>query len=67
MIDTTNLPPVMTLNQAAAVLGMHRHTVVSLAKAGHIRGRQLGRNWRFTRDDILELRNGNSPETTQRR
>jgi excisionase family DNA binding protein len=45
---------VLTLEQAAKLLQMHEHTVVRLAQEGAIPGRKLGRQWRFSRQALLE-------------
>jgi excisionase family DNA binding protein len=48
-----NLPPVMTIAEVAAYLGLHELTVRRLAREGAIPALKLGRQWRVKRD-LLE-------------
>lgn len=57
----TDQPEVLTLEQAAALLGFSTKTVVKRAREGKIRGKQLAgprSPWRFTRAAIMEALNG---------
>jgi len=48
-----NLPPIMTIAEVAAYLGLHELTVRRLAREGAIPALKLGRQWRVKRD-LLE-------------
>ena len=45
----------MTAQEVAAFLRMPKSTVYYLAQTGELPGFQLGRSWRFPKDDILKL------------
>ena len=47
------LPPIMTIAEVAAYLGLHELTVRRLAREGAIPALKLGRQWRVKRD-LLE-------------
>ena len=42
-------------SQVAALLKIHVRTVYRLAEEGVIPGNRIGRNWRFSKKNILEL------------
>ena len=42
----------MTLEQAADYLGKHPHTLERWARGGKVRACKVGREWRFTLDDL---------------
>ena len=46
---------IMTLSEVAALLKIHLKTVYKLAEKGVIPGNRIGRSWRFSRTDVLEL------------
>lgn len=46
---------VMTPSEVAALLKIHLKTVYKLAEKGVIPGNRIGRSWRFSRGDVLEL------------
>ena len=46
---------IMTPSEVAALLKIHLKTVYKLAEKGVIPGNRIGRSWRFSRDDVLEL------------
>ena len=42
----------LTLDEAAEVLRLHRRTVREYVRRGELRGRVIGRRWRFRRRDL---------------
>jgi excisionase family DNA binding protein len=46
---------IMTPSEVAALLKIHLKTVYKLAEKGVIPGNRIGRSWRFSRNDVLEL------------
>jgi excisionase family DNA binding protein len=46
---------IMTPSEVAALLKIHLKTVYKLAEKGVIPGNRIGRSWRFSRSDVLEL------------
>lgn len=64
---------IMTPSEVATLLKIHLKTVYKLAEKGVIPGNRIGRSWRFSRNDVLDLvsskplnfsdRNGEDSET----
>ena len=48
----TDLPEVLTMQQAADLLQVSVRTVQRMVKSGDLPGRQVGRQWRFDRDQL---------------
>ena len=46
---------IMTPSEVASLLKIHLKTVYKLAEKGIIPGNRIGRSWRFSRGDVLEL------------
>ena len=46
---------IMTPSEVAALLKIHLKTVYKWAEKGVIPGNRIGRSWRFSRSDVLEL------------
>ena len=46
---------IMNPSEVAALLKIHLKTVYKLAERGVIPGNRIGRSWRFSRSDVLEL------------
>lgn len=46
---------IMTPSEVAALLKIHLKTVYKLAEKGVIPGNRIGRSWRFSRNDVLDL------------
>ena len=46
---------IITPSQVAALLKIHVRTVYRLAESGVIPGNRIGRNWRFSKKNVLEL------------
>jgi excisionase family DNA binding protein len=47
-------PAVLTPAQAAELLQVEERLIVELATAGHLPGRRLGDQWRFSREALLQ-------------
>jgi excisionase family DNA binding protein len=54
---------IMTPSEVAALLKIHLKTVYKLAEKGVIPGNRIGRSWRFSRSDVLELVSNNKSMT----
>jgi excisionase family DNA binding protein len=46
---------VITGAEVATLLKMHLKTIYKLAESGNIPGRRIGRSWRFSRSEVLQL------------
>lgn len=46
---------IMTPSEVAQLLKIHLKTVYKLAEKGVIPGSRIGRSWRFSRSDVMEL------------
>ena len=46
---------IMTPSEVADMLKIHLKTVYKLAEKGVIPGNRIGRSWRFSRSDVMEL------------
>ena len=46
---------IMTPSEVADLLKIHLKTVYKLAEKGVIPGNRIGRSWRFSRSDVMEL------------
>jgi excisionase family DNA binding protein len=57
----TDLPEILTLEEAAKLLRVSTKTLVKRAREGKVRGQQLagpGSPWRFARSAVMEAVNG---------
>lgn len=53
MTDPNEMPPLMTVGQAASILnGMPERTVRKFCETGAIYAVKIGRQWRVNRDDL---------------
>jgi len=52
-MDTTN-KEVLNADEAAEFLGFNPYTIREKARLGEIPGRKIGREWRFSRRQLLE-------------
>jgi excisionase family DNA binding protein len=70
VLDTTKMPvgfarpspgtrDVLTTAQLAELLQTDERTVRTLARAGELPGRKIGRDWRFSRAAVLDWLGGN--------
>ena len=55
--EATPLPLVFTAQEAAEYLRFSESTILRLAGQGFIPGAKIGRQWRFSRETILNLLN----------
>lgn len=53
--EIDSMEEIMTPSEVAALLKIHLKTVYKLAERGVIPGNRIGRSWRFSRGDVLEL------------
>ena len=53
--ENDRMEEIMTPSEVAALLKIHLKTVYKLAERGVIPGNRIGRSWRFSRSDVLEL------------
>ena len=49
------LEEILTPAEVAAILRIHVRTVYKLVEEGVIPGNRIGRSWRFSKKDILDL------------
>ena len=49
----SELPLVLTSDQAALVLQINRRTLTNMLDRGALRGVKIGKEWRVSRDDAL--------------
>ena len=49
---------IMTPSEVAVLLKIHLKTVYKLAEKGVIPGSRIGRSWRFSKNDVMELVSG---------
>jgi len=53
--EKKRMEEIMTPSEVAALLKIHLKTVYKLAERGVIPGNRIGRSWRFSRNDVMEL------------
>ena len=58
-MNTENLVQILTLDETAILLRINRATLLELVKRKQIPSRQVGRQWRFSRDHVLAWLSGN--------
>lgn len=51
--DTRQLPVVLTVEKAAQFLDINEKTLRKLLKAGDIKGKKVGEQWRILKADVL--------------
>lgn len=51
----------LSLNQAASLLGISRSTMSRWQREGRIQGRKMGRQWRYRRTDLLKIGQASHP------
>lgn len=62
MSPQQDLPEILTMEQAAELLQVSVRTIQRLVKTGEIPGRQVGTQWRFHRDQLIDWVRGRDPE-----
>ena len=69
--EWSDLPLVLTSDQAAAVLQVNRRTLTNMLDRGTLRGVKIGKEWRVSRAEMMRLVEGNGtkipPVTTSAR
>lgn len=53
--DKTRQDEILTLEQVAKLLKLHRRTIYNLVRNGTLPGRRVGRSWRFLRSEIMKF------------
>jgi excisionase family DNA binding protein len=53
--EKLSVEEIMTPSEVADLLKIHLKTVYKLAEKGVIPGNRIGRSWRFSRSDVMEL------------
>jgi excisionase family DNA binding protein len=59
---TTRMPVMLTIPDAAAVLGVHHTTVRQLIHSGELRAKKVGRVWRISATALREFMGDSAPE-----
>lgn len=53
-LASSELPDVLTVEQAAELLQLSSKTLKRLAQAGRVPGRRVGNQWRFSRQALMD-------------
>lgn len=59
----SDLPLVLTSEQAAEVLQINRRTLTNMLDRGTLRGVKIGKEWRVSRTEIMRFVEGNGTKT----
>jgi excisionase family DNA binding protein len=59
MTQWSDLPLVLTSDQAAAVLQLKRRTIANMLDRGDLRGVKIGKEWRVGRAELMRFVEGN--------
>jgi excisionase family DNA binding protein len=59
----SDLPLVLTSDQAAAVLQINRRTLTNMLDRGTLRGVKIGREWRVSRAEMMRFVEGDGMKT----
>lgn len=59
----TDLPLVLTSEQAAQILQVSRRTLTNMLDRGTLRGVKIGKKWRVSRDELMRFIEGNGTRT----
>jgi excisionase family DNA binding protein len=59
----SELPLVLTSDQAAAVLQINRRTLTNMLDRGDLRGVRIGKEWRVSRAEMMRFVEGSSTKT----
>jgi excisionase family DNA binding protein len=60
----SDLPLVLTSDQAATVLQINRRTLTNMLDRGALRGVKIGKEWRVSRAEVMRLVEGNGIKTS---
>jgi excisionase family DNA binding protein len=64
MTQWSDLPLVLTSDQAAAVLQVKRRTIANMLDRGELRGVKIGKEWRVNRAELMRLMMRSPAETS---
>lgn len=53
--DWDRVPLFLTVIEAAELLAVHRNTVMNQIRSGRLQAHKIGREWRISKDAILEM------------
>ncbi len=53
-LTSSELPDVLTVEQAAELLQLSTKTLKRLSQAGRVPGRRVGNQWRFSRQALMD-------------
>lgn len=53
-LTSSELPDVLTVEQAAELLQLSSKTLKRLSQAGRVPGRRVGNQWRFSRQALMD-------------
>jgi len=59
----SDLPLVLTSDQAAVVLQINRRTLTNMLDRGDLRGVKIGKEWRVSRTEMMRFVEGNGTKT----
>ena len=59
----SDLPLVLTADQAAAVLQVNRRTLTNMLDRGTLRGVKIGKEWRVSKAEMMRFVEGNGTKT----
>ncbi len=59
----SDLPLVLTSNQAAIVLQINRRTLTNMLDRGALRGVKIGKEWRVSRTELMRFVEGHGAKT----
>jgi excisionase family DNA binding protein len=59
----SDLPLVLTSDQAASVLQINRRTLTNMLDRGALRGVKIGKEWRVSRAEMMRFVEGNGTKT----
>jgi excisionase family DNA binding protein len=60
----SDLPLVLTSDQAAVVLQINRRTLTNMLDRGALRGVKIGKEWRVSRAEMMRFVEGNGTKTS---
>jgi excisionase family DNA binding protein/YgiT-type zinc finger domain-containing protein len=58
-------PDLLNLQETAEMLRVSNQTVYNMLKDGRLSARKIGKEWRFTKDEVYEVMMGKSKRTIQ--
>jgi len=58
-------PDLINLQETAELLRVSNQTVYNMLKDGRLSARKIGKEWRFTKDEVYEVMMGKSKRTIQ--